>query len=355
MSIFQVPPEVSRKKVNHAGEVLAEGSVDSTEYAEALKIAEQWRLAHLYPINTFQSRLRKMVRGMPGAIVAQRLKRMPTIINKLNRHPGMQLSRMQDIGGIRAIVKDVSSVRNLVARYESTKRFKHALKRKDDYIHTPKPDGYRGVHLVYQYSDSLARGSEAHKYKGLNIEIQIRTQEQHVWSTAVESMGTVLRQPFKTHGGDEEWAQFFALMSSVGAIVEGEPVLREHEHMSPREIYTQVAILEEKLRILDLVTGYGFAIKSTHDRHKGFYHVIELDMNDRRVHILSFDKSESRRASDKYAEREKATEGDVTKDVVLVSAGELKNLRSAYPNYFLDINKFAERVAAIIDLLEEIE
>ena len=45
--------------------------------------------------------------------------------------------------------------------------------------------------------------------------------------------------------------------------------------------------------------------------------------------------------------------GDITKDVVLVSAGELKTLRQAYPNYFLDINEFTSRLSAIIDILDE--
>jgi hypothetical protein len=35
-------------------------------------------------------------------VVAQRLKKFPTIAGKLLREPGMKLSRMADIGGVRA-------------------------------------------------------------------------------------------------------------------------------------------------------------------------------------------------------------------------------------------------------------
>lgn len=77
MSItFLKPPEVSHKTVNKAGKTLVEGKVDTQEYTDALAVANQWRLAHLYPINTFQARLRNMAKHHPGAIVAQRLKRM---------------------------------------------------------------------------------------------------------------------------------------------------------------------------------------------------------------------------------------------------------------------------------------
>jgi ppGpp synthetase/RelA/SpoT-type nucleotidyltranferase len=36
--------------------------------------------------------------------VTQRLKRLPTIVDKLARHPNMQLTTMEDIGGVRAVL-----------------------------------------------------------------------------------------------------------------------------------------------------------------------------------------------------------------------------------------------------------
>ena len=44
-------------------------------------------------------------------IVAQRLKRMPTIISKLERLPWLRLSRMQDVGGCRDDCSDVQTMR----------------------------------------------------------------------------------------------------------------------------------------------------------------------------------------------------------------------------------------------------
>lgn len=295
-----------------------------------------------------------MLKPLPGSIVAQRLKRMPTIIDKLERHPTMQLSTMQDIGGVRAIVKDVATVRDIVRQYETSKRFTHNLKDKKDYIESPKPDGYRGVHLVYRYNNTLARSEEAKKYTGLLIEVQVRTKEQHIWSTAVETMSTILRQPFKTRGGDKDWSDFFALMASTIAIVEDENVLEVHKHMTPNDIYVALVRKAKKLRALDLMTGYGFAAKLVHDnKGEGFYNIIELDMSTRTVRVKAYARKQYKRASADYAQLEDVCKGDVTKDVVMVSAGELKTLKKAYPNYFLDINKFAERLNAIIEIVDE--
>ena len=54
-------------------------------------------------------RLRVTLRGFADresseVIVSSRLKRLPTILDKLARHPNMKITRMQDIGGARVIL-----------------------------------------------------------------------------------------------------------------------------------------------------------------------------------------------------------------------------------------------------------
>ncbi|MDE2888527.1 MAG: RelA/SpoT domain-containing protein [Gemmatimonadota bacterium] len=67
----------------------------------------------------------------------------------------MKLSRMQDIGGLRAVLKNLKKVSALVEQYRST-RFQHELVSYDDYITKPKSSGYRSVHLVYRYRNPRA-------------------------------------------------------------------------------------------------------------------------------------------------------------------------------------------------------
>src|SRR5690606_15240116 len=110
-------------------------------------------------------------------VVVQRLKRTPSIVGKLKRIEGMKLHRMQDIGGCRSVLEDVSKVRTLRDSLVNS-RTRNKLHREDDYITTPKSSGYRGVHLVYKYNGQKSA------YQDYFVEIQIRSKVQHAWATA---------------------------------------------------------------------------------------------------------------------------------------------------------------------------
>jgi hypothetical protein len=149
-------PAYSRGQVNRAGEILRNGLASTNDLDFATDVLTNWRACHGYPLNTFQATLRRKLRGIsPSAFVAQRLKRSPSIISKLQRFPEMQLARMQDIGGLRAVVPALSHVKRLVSSYQSS-RFLHELVSTRDYIASPKTSGYRSVHLVYRYRRSIA-------------------------------------------------------------------------------------------------------------------------------------------------------------------------------------------------------
>jgi len=137
-----VEPAYSRMQIDKAGGILANaGSHSGTEEVWANKVLANWRGCHGYPMNTFQATLRNKVKRVDDkAIVAQRLKRAPSIILKLQRFQGMRLSRMQDIGGLRAVVSSVAKVRALEAAYRSA-RFAHTLTGSKNYIEHPKEDG----------------------------------------------------------------------------------------------------------------------------------------------------------------------------------------------------------------------
>jgi putative GTP pyrophosphokinase len=147
---FPSVPTESKTQIKKAGRILVDASASETDRAIALALADKWRVCHGYPINTFQSTLhRKLKSGFSsGSIVSQRLKRMPTIIDKLRREPSMQLTTMQDIGGVRASLRDTSEVYKLMEQYIDKSRFKHELVSQYDYIAAPKKSGYRSMHLI---------------------------------------------------------------------------------------------------------------------------------------------------------------------------------------------------------------
>jgi len=75
--------------------------------------------------------------------VSQRLKRVPTILDKLRREPGMALSWMQDIGGCRAVLDSIEEIRRVERRY--TRTGARRVVRIADYVTKPKATGYRGL------------------------------------------------------------------------------------------------------------------------------------------------------------------------------------------------------------------
>ena len=77
---------------------------DEAVYHEALDTMESWRRAHYKPLVSANNGLRARARALGiDAEVTQRLKRSQTILDKLKREPTLDLSRMQDIGGCRAV------------------------------------------------------------------------------------------------------------------------------------------------------------------------------------------------------------------------------------------------------------
>lgn len=184
MSTEWVRPEYTRERVNRAGaRLIGESSVPLDE---ALDILSNWRSSHSFPLNTIAMDLRtkaKRVNSRP--VLAQRLKRATSIRRKLQRTPKMKLSRMQDIGGCRAVVSSYSDVQQVAALYASS-RAAHEQVRVDNYVDAPPSSGYRGVHLVLRFHST--RNPEFDK---LCIEVQLRSRIQHAWATAVETVGTL--------------------------------------------------------------------------------------------------------------------------------------------------------------------
>lgn len=144
----------SKRQVDRAGKHLVDPPSDGFQALDAHVVLNYWRSLHVAPLNVFQNTLRRRLQDIDSdAIVAQRLKREPSIVGKLKRFRGMKLSRMQDIGGIRAVVGSLLMVNELRDKYVNCQhaRFLHELVKEDNYILRPKDSGYRSIHLVYRY------------------------------------------------------------------------------------------------------------------------------------------------------------------------------------------------------------
>lgn len=339
-------PTESKSLINKAGKTLVQGNIFSPEYDEALGLANRWRACHAYPINTFQATLRTKIKSCKGeALVAQRLKRMPTIIDKLTRFPNMQLTTMQDIAGIRAIFDELSDIGFIVEKYVDNKSFPHEFVASYDYISNPRDiDGYRSHHLVYKYQNKQVPG-----YDGLRVEIQLRTKLQHIWATAVETMGTFLGQALKSKQGEKEWLDFFALVSSAFSFLENTPQVPRFAHLSKEETINEVAKMEKKLGALEKMKSFSTVVSTIGDNKGYTYHLLVLNSLEHTIDVYTYDRDNFEKAMTDYAKFEEGASKGSKLEPVLVSAGPMENLRKAYPNLFLDITEFERTLMSLID------
>ncbi|MBK7961495.1 MAG: RelA/SpoT domain-containing protein [Bdellovibrionales bacterium] len=332
----------SKSQIDRAGELLKNIKSTSDDVTHALEILSNWRDIHAMPLDTFAKVLRvRALKISKEAIVAQRLKRTPSILLKLLNHKTMRLSAMQDIGGLRAILETSEKVYDLLNLYKKSKS-KHSLTSLDDYINEPKSDGYRGIHLVFKLK----------REPSLFLEIQLRSQLQHIWATGVEVFGTLKNSSFKSGQGNQKWLEFFALLSSVFAIKEGLPKVKKHRDNSKAELVVQLQNLITELHVIHNLNVYTAVYKTLTSKNikgrKGHYSLILLNSRESTVSIKTFSAHLFDIAAKEYLNLETNHFNDKQINIVLVNTGDLKKLAESYPNYFMDTKTLVKILSLIM-------
>lgn len=348
-------PQVSRSQVDAAGAVLVSSAPDSPDRAAAEVIVNNWRSSHSYPLHSIKMTLKSRARTVQtSALVAHRLKRLSSIALKLSIHKHMKLSQMQDIGGCRAVLSNVRQVELLVKLYNQTvTKNPHTIERPqlisvDDYITNPKKDGYRGYHLIYKYH---TKSPSRCAYDNLRIEIQLRSELQHAWATAVETISTFTGQALKSNIGEDKWKRFFALMSCAIARREGRPLVPgtpdDHADLS-----AELRKSASALKVQTQLQAWGMALQTTEEETgtKEAY-LLELDPEKMTLNIRGYVAMTRASADQDYLAAERRVENIAGGQAVLVSADSLAALRKAYPNYFLDTTAF---IAAVNEAIKPV-
>ena len=191
-----------RERMDQDGAERAVAESDEGRLDEAWEALTWWRSLHARPLSAVAANLRYHVdRGdarVQGRIeVAQRLKRLDTLIGKLGRERG-NVTQMQDIGGVRAGLPSLRQV--YVVRRRLLKSW--VVLRERDYIAQPKSSGYRALHLIV-------------RRMGYPIEVQLRTIGQDVWANQVEETGRKFGVDVKFGAGDEHLDSVFLAMAEL--------------------------------------------------------------------------------------------------------------------------------------------
>lgn len=334
--------KISKKQINKAGEIIRNGTDNEKE--QTIELLNLWRANHMLPLSNIRaivdSRLKKL---SIDCIVGQRLKRMPSIIGKITRFPDMSVSTMQDVGGIRIIVPKISDVKKV--HDALIKKSKHeAVAPPKDYIENPKPDGYRSLHQVFKYQNE-----QNEDIYNMRIEIQIRTRLQHAWATAVETLGVIDKVSYKSGFGEEENRKFFKLASALFSLKEKSNVLEEYKHFPKDELVQKLKDVDQKQQILAKLKGISVLKTASFSSSTDLYFVLLLSFNEANNFSIDYVTStDEKKATDLYNYYEKEYRHDPFASVVLVKSKNLKELKKAYPNYFLDTQYFVKTIEDII-------
>jgi hypothetical protein len=352
-------PRFSRGAVDRAGHVLLDPESPEPDVEGALEVLANWRSSHAFPLNTITMDLRQKSRRVgSGALVVQRLKRSRSIIAKLAKESTMRLSQMQDIGGCRAVVDSIAQVYEFQRLYR-TSRSLHSFVADSDYIASPKPSGYRSLHLIYRF-----RSRSRPEFDKLMFEVQLRTRIQHSWATAVETVGAVIGQALKSSEGEKLWLSFFRNAGAALAISEGGAAV-PGPVMTRTKLASTLQAQRDALDVRKKLGAYRLALKYTAktDLKKAGYFLLVLRPDTPELQIFAFSKRNVEGAYREYERFEKLLPlfpkgpqlslfpdlNDFTgAQAVLVGADSLRSIRESYPNYYLDTEAFLEGIDGYI-------
>lgn len=325
-------PLYSKKQVKRSGKYIRDNPTDNysqtKEGLEHLHVVSNWRDLHGAVLNTAQGWIRRLDRST-DIIVAQRLKRLDTVLDKLASGRSSDLSTMHDIAGVRVIFESEDDLRVFRKKMEKS-RAKHKRKNeidRYDYIKSPKETGYRGVHDVYERICTTGT-----IYNGLKFEVQLRTSVQHAWATAVEiydlTQGTRLK--FSSEGGEDDALLHFSYISELLA--------RFHENRPCRFLELSVQDLRTKCLEMEANTRLVTSIKSL--RAATRYGKLEKNSvlyltKKRKLYAQQFPSMPKAMEALKDLERRE----DIV-NVVLVGAQDPKHIKNAFRNYFSDSAEF---------------
>jgi hypothetical protein len=326
-------------EIDRAGKILSSITVTAKEQeSHAMEVMDNWRLSHTHPMDMVRQTLEARAKTIShNPTFGTRLKTESSIRAKLKREGKMQLSRMQDIGGCRVILRDMDEVNELLKLYAGDPDAKIT-----DYVATPRVSGYRGKHIIYSFDTGNTK---------MKIEIQVRTELQHSWATAVEVCSTFTEQNLKSDHPvckDERWVRFFALMGSAMALGEGGGIVRDTPP-NKAKLLSELRELVEALKVTEVMKRWNTAteIIGSQSDTRAHNFLIELQAFDHiraRVNVTAYEKGREQEAAENRVRRETEARNKMGVQVALVGVQSIGTLKTAYPNYFSDTTRFVKEV-----------
>ena len=313
-----------RHQIDKAGEIII-SSKNQNEVSNAIEIVNEWRTLHLPVLDALQNTITLLLEkdNIKIDFLSRRLKRLTSILYKLDLNPRMKLGGMQDIGGLRIVVSDVRTLTQTLTVLRNTIPPEFEIVKIMNYIETeesllvrptkeqfigPKVSGYRGVHIIYKY---VSKDKDTH---GMKVELQLRTKLQHNWAMAVETAGLITKTPLKSSQGADEWLEFFKVVSSLFAIKERLPILSEHSDngYNMRELMKFFYKLNRDYNLTDTLKALEVSHIHAHkENYKNGYYILNINFAQRSVNVEVYPKEREDYATIRYAELETLAQDSV--------------------------------------------
>lgn len=202
---LNVSSSLSKSQIDKAGRAMSQITEVTIESLELEDVFDQYRASHLEPLSSLTLELQKWLHDYGHRYyIAQRLKRKPQIIRKLNRL-SVRLTQLQDIGGCRIIVdenKDVDVIIDFIkSMIASSNRI--SLKKITDYRNIGRDEtGYRSAHLIVEVNNRT-------------LELQIRSRIQHYWAESIERTSIIYGFHLKEQEGNPIVISYFKSLSDI--------------------------------------------------------------------------------------------------------------------------------------------
>ncbi len=287
--------------------------------------------------------------------ISDRLKRLPTIINKIQRQPKMRLHKMQDIAGIRIVCNDLDTVYKVKeALLQEAKNTKNKINKYTDYIQDCRNTGYRGMHMIYRYNNP---DDELHDYA---TELQIRTQRQHTWAMAVELASFILQEDLKSGKGENDWLEFFKNVSDLFYSKDTNSKIDKETLARAEKLYKRLNVGLLLKNISNTIIRISRQIINNNNTHSVLIHM-KIENKRSQTSLEGYDISKYLQAINKYKKIETNIIDNKTENsehVVLVRIGvpifkdeDLQDyIKSSFPSFFTDAEVFLKELNSIFPI-----
>jgi putative GTP pyrophosphokinase len=182
---------ISKSQIDRLGERLRKGPVSDADLRQLDEYRRTFSQTYLTVVSQIRGRVKVPPTGRPA-------KSTSSIIEKLRRE-SIRLTQIQDISGCRSVVKGIAAQEALIVSLKTLFPMATVVDRRK------KPSsGYRAVHIIVK-SDELP------------VEIQVRTNLQHLWAELSEKLSDLIDPRLKYGGGPEDTKRILGKLSVLVA------------------------------------------------------------------------------------------------------------------------------------------